>query len=79
MTRIYTVEEAQSALPELIERALRGDHIVIATGDDLNVSVTLTVQEKSLTPLERPLGTYKGQIYIAPDFDDPLEDFADYM
>ena len=30
-------------------------------------------------PKERQLGCAKGLISIAPDFDEPLEDFKDYM
>lgn len=28
---------------------------------------------------KRPLGLLKGKIHIPDDFDDPLEDFKDYM
>lgn len=29
--------------------------------------------------LRRQAGTLSGQIWIAPDFDEPLDDFAEYM
>ncbi|HRN36043.1 MAG TPA: DUF2281 domain-containing protein [Flavobacteriales bacterium] len=28
---------------------------------------------------KRPIGLMKGKIWIADDFDEPLEDFKDYM
>ncbi len=31
---------------------------------------------KKKTPI---FGCAKGQIYVSPDFDDPLDDFNDYM
>lgn len=51
------------------------------TGD---VVVTLTVKAKSAAhkPQNRMAeleGKYKGQIWMADDFDAPLEDFAEYM
>ncbi len=36
--------------------------------------------KKRDTASKKPVfGSAKGQIYIAPDFDEPLEDFKDYM
>lgn len=30
------------------------------------------------TPAKRPLGGYEAGFYMAPDFDAPLDDFAEY-
>lgn len=41
--------------------------------------------EKNKTPKDKPkakkkqFGAAKGKIKLAPDFDEPLEDFKDYM
>ncbi|WP_420386943.1 DUF2281 domain-containing protein [Roseivirga sp.] len=36
-------------------------------------------QKKPETPNKRPIGLAKGLIEISSDFDEPLEDFKDYM
>lgn len=36
-------------------------------------------QKKESQPKKRKLGAAKGLIIMAPDFDEPLEDFKDYM
>lgn len=35
--------------------------------------------EKESKKKQPKFGCAKGQIYISPDFDEPLEDFKDYM
>lgn len=35
-----------------------------------------TIQQQKL---QRPFGSAKGQMTIMPDFDEPLEEFKDYM
>ena len=40
------------------------------------------IHENSLTRpkiVDRKLGGYEKGFYIAPDFDEPIEDFAEYM
>jgi prevent-host-death family protein len=72
-----TVEEAQAQLAQLIEKLQPGEVITI-TRDDKPLA-RLTGAEESPKP-PRELGTMKGSIlYIAPDFDDPLDDFEEYM
>lgn len=67
--------EASKNLPDLIEAALSGKEIVI-TKDDLPV-VKLT----PVSPIKRrpQFGSAKGLVTISDDFDEPLEDFKDYM
>jgi prevent-host-death family protein len=72
-----TLQEAQARLAELIEQLRAGEEIVITCDQK---PVARLVGEG--TPLQRPrqLGTLKGTVlYMAPDFDAPLEDFKDYM
>ncbi len=72
-----TVEEAQALLPKLIEQLHDGGEIVI-TRDDQPVA-KLVGQAKVSRPPRRP-GTLKGTVlYMAPDFDAPLEEFKEYM
>ncbi len=69
------VEEASKHLPDLIEAALRGEEIVIAKDDRPVVKLTPVSPTK-----RRPqFGSAKGLVTISEDFDDPIEDFKDYM
>lgn len=71
--KFYTIHEAKSSLSKLIQRALRGEEVVIAKR---NVPL---VQLTTLPSKKVKLGFYKGQLKIAPDFDAPLDDFKEYM
>ncbi len=42
--------------------------------------ICLVIQEvKSNPPKRRQSGSAKGQIWMSPDFDEPLADFQEYM
>jgi prevent-host-death family protein len=69
------VEEASKHLPDLIEAALRGEEIVIAKDDRPVVKLTPVSPAKR----RRQPGSAKGLVTISEDFDEPLEDFKDYM
>jgi antitoxin (DNA-binding transcriptional repressor) of toxin-antitoxin stability system len=74
---MITLEEAQARLPELIERLQPGEELII-TRDQQPVA-RLTAADQTPKPL-RKLGTLKGSVlYMAPDFDAPLDDFKEYM
>jgi len=62
--------EAKTNLSQLVERAARGEEIVIAkAGRPLARLVPLA---KRTSP--RPLGLLAGEVELGPDFDDPLPD-----
>lgn len=69
--KAVTVDEAKNDLSRLIQKALEGEEIVIARGDDPLVRL---VPVASACP-ERSLGWARGQVTMAPDFDAPLDDF----
>ena len=70
-----TIEEAQANLKELIGKLSPGEELVIT--DNEQPVAKIVAAEK---PKERRLGTLKGTVlYMAPDFDAPLEDFKEYM
>jgi len=72
-----TLEEAQAQLPTLIEQLQPGEELVI-TRDHCPLA-RLTKAAKLEKP-QRKLGTLKGTVlYMAPDFDAPLDDFKEYM
>jgi antitoxin (DNA-binding transcriptional repressor) of toxin-antitoxin stability system len=71
--RRISLQDASFCLPELIALADDGEAVVI-------------VQENGkafqIIPLNRPVpkfGSARGLIKMSEDFDEPIEDFADYM
>ncbi len=74
MTTI-TIAEAQANLADLIHALVPGEELTI-TENEQPVAKIVTAQ----VPKTPQLGTLKGTVlYMAPDFDAPLEDFKDYM
>jgi hypothetical protein len=43
------------------------------------VDFLLNKRKRDIKKKKPIFGCAKGQIYISPDFDEPLEDFKDYM
>jgi prevent-host-death family protein len=65
------MHQAKSQLSKLVERALRGEDVVLArAGKPL---VRLVPVEPQQLPPRRP-GMWKGQVWMAPDFDETPED-----
>ena len=72
-----TLDEAQAKLSQLIGKLQPGEEIIITSG---NQPVARLIGEPKQTRQPRKPGTLKGTVlYIAPDFDAPLEDFKEYM
>jgi prevent-host-death family protein len=67
------LEEAKEHLDELVEKAARGEDVVI-TRNRRPLARLVPIPRKA-----RQFGSAKGLIKIADDFDAPLEDFRDYM
>jgi len=70
-----TIHEAKTHLSRLIQRALRGEEIVITRNHKPLVKL---VRLAGARP-SRHLGGAKGRIAMSDDFDAPPEDFAPYM
>ena len=64
-----TVHAAKTNLSKLIERALKGEEIIIARGPVPVVRLVPIVQGKAP---KRQSGTWKGLLTLPPDFFDPL-------
>jgi antitoxin (DNA-binding transcriptional repressor) of toxin-antitoxin stability system len=69
------LEEVQTQLSRLIKQALQGEEVVITHADQ---PILKLVRISPSLP-RRKRGSAKGQIWIAPDFDAPLDDFQAYM
>jgi antitoxin (DNA-binding transcriptional repressor) of toxin-antitoxin stability system len=77
MSVFITVEEAQATLKELISKLIPGEEIFI-TENERPVARLVAMPRTQQKP--RQPGTLKGTVlYMAPDFDAPLEDFKEYM
>ena len=72
-----TIQEAQSTLTDLIHRLSSGEEVLITENDQ---PVARLVHAAAVANRKaRQLGTMKGSVlYMAPDFDAPLEDFKEY-
>ena len=70
-----TITEAAEKLSELIDAALRGEEVIITKGKSISIKLTPTTTTKPCPKF----GSAKGLIKMSDDFDDPLEDFEDYM
>jgi antitoxin (DNA-binding transcriptional repressor) of toxin-antitoxin stability system len=75
MSETVTLEEAQSSLPELIDRLQSGAEIVI-TRD--NQPVALLHLPAGALPQPR-FGNCRGSLTILKEDDEHLEDFREYM
>jgi antitoxin (DNA-binding transcriptional repressor) of toxin-antitoxin stability system len=73
-----TIQEAQAALPDLIHRLTPGEEVVI-TEDDRPVAKLVAAQPPEPAKRPRQFGTLRGTVLSMEHFDDPLNDFADYM
>ena len=71
-----SLENAQQELPALIKRVLAGEEIVIAAGDRL-VRLAPSPGESGFneaTARRRGYGSLKGQLFVGPEFFEPLSD-----
>lgn len=70
-----SIEEARTILSDLIKAVNEGEEVVITEDSQPVVKLMPVTQEKT-----RPqFGSAKGLIIIHDDFDEPLEDFKEYM
>ena len=70
----YSLQDAQTHLQDLIEKAMKGQQILIQ-GDSYAL-----VQLVPIPSMKEPrqAGSARGLIKLADDFDAPLVDFHDY-
>ena len=72
----FNIHEAKTNLSKLIRLAEAGGEGIIARDDGPIVRLAPV----AAAPPRRPLGLAEGFVlYMADDFDAPLDDFAEYM
>jgi antitoxin (DNA-binding transcriptional repressor) of toxin-antitoxin stability system len=66
------IDQLQSNLTKYLDLVIKGEKIII-TQDDKPVA--------EISPIQRPVkrGSAKGKVWISSDFNEPLEEFKDYM
>ncbi len=70
------IHEAKTQLSKLIQEALDGEEVVIARNSKPLVRLEVLQSAKK----QRRIGGLKGVVInISDDFDEPLDDLADYM
>ena len=72
---VVNIHKAKTNLSSLIERAMKGEKIVIARKGRPMVSLTKIKKTKG----ERVPGKFKGKIWIASDFDKLPPEFDRYV
>ncbi len=72
--RLVNVHEAKTQLSRLLEQVQSGEDIVIAkAGKPVARVIPYTPPKQKITPP----GAMQGEIWIADDFDQPLDDLFD--
>jgi len=70
------LSDVRSELNELVERAARsGEEVVLTREGEVVAKIIPLVHEKK----SRRFGSARGYLTVPDDFDEPLEDFRDYM
>lgn len=77
------ISEFTTKLKDLIV-SLKGDEEIIITASNQPVAKLTAVrepviEEAAVAPKRRQSGLTKGAAWMSPDFNEPLEDFAEYM
>jgi prevent-host-death family protein len=71
MTKTYKLAEAKAHFSEVVQKVMLGDSVVITKENRPVVRIV------AIKPAQRVPGSGKG-VWLAPDFDAPLDDFGDY-
>lgn len=77
-----TLQEAGSQLARLVQQINESGEPVVLTDGDKPVAQLTPVPDAPRPVQEQPrprFGSAKGLLTVPPDFDAPLEDFAEYM
>jgi len=75
MTKVVGAYEAKTHFSKLLERVERGEVIQITRHGKLVAEIRPITATR---PVPKP-GLFKGKIRLSDDFDEPLEDMAEYM
>ena len=68
----FSLAAAKARFSELVQKAMLGEEVIVTKENKPVVKLV------PIKPAKRKPGTGKG-IWMAPDFDAPLDDFREYM
>jgi antitoxin (DNA-binding transcriptional repressor) of toxin-antitoxin stability system len=71
-----TIQEAQAKLSDLIRNLAPGEEVLILENNQ-PIAKLARAEPSNRWPCKA--GSAKGKIRMAPDFDEPLEEFREYM
>ncbi len=72
-----SIEQAQTRLAEMLDQIQPGQEIIITRNEE---PIARLVGEKPIVREPRKPGTLRGSVlYMAPDFNAPLDEFKEYM
>jgi prevent-host-death family protein len=71
-----TIQEARANLDEVIHRLSPGEEVVITENNQPVAKLVAAQPQPRKTP---KLGTQRGSVLSMEHFDDPLDDFKEYM
>jgi prevent-host-death family protein len=74
MTASVNIHEAKTHFSKLVRRAEEGEEIVVRRGSEPVARIAPLKKRGGV----RGFGSMKGEIRIRDDFDEPLEEFAEY-
>jgi prevent-host-death family protein len=69
------LNHARTRLPELVRQAARGEDVILTEGGEPVAKIIPF--RRAMAP--REFGSARGLIHMSDDFDEPLEEFKDYM
>lgn len=69
------ISQAKNQLESLLQSALNGEEVIITQNHQPVLRLTRVAQAKK----RRRSGSAKGLISMSDDFDQPLDDFREYM
>jgi antitoxin (DNA-binding transcriptional repressor) of toxin-antitoxin stability system len=73
----YSLQDAQTHLKDLIEAALQGETVWITDEQGTIVQLMRVLTGSAIIP--RKAGSAKGLVVMSDDFDEPIDDFNEYM
>ncbi|HEX6371033.1 MAG TPA: type II toxin-antitoxin system prevent-host-death family antitoxin [Longimicrobium sp.] len=69
------LDSARTQLPELVRQAARGEDVILTEGGEPVARIIPVMRAQG----PREFGSARGLIHMADDFDEPLDEFRDYM
>lgn len=72
MTQTVTIRELQAHASEILAQLHAGDEVIVEDAGKPLAKISPVPAATQAKPGPRPLGCCKGQIWIAPDFDEEL-------